>query len=74
MGSDAGVSFQHDPAWAIRNDAIANPARNVGMPDLLDDTRVTSRHGLIDRRVPVRAKDPGFGRLPPWAQPAWIRQ
>ena len=76
MSSDVGMSFQRHLASAIRNSAVANSTRRVGMLDLLDDARVAGcQHALVDRRVPVfRPTEAGFGHLPPWAQPAWIRQ
>ena len=73
MSSNRETIFQRGPGWTIRNGVIINPGRNFGNPGLEDYARRVG-HSLPDRRVPVRATEPTFGHLPPWAQPAWMRR
>jgi len=75
MSSNREPILQRDPALTMRNRVTINPARNFGTPGLESDARrIGLCHSLLDPRIPLRATEPAFGHLPPWAQPAWIRR
>jgi hypothetical protein len=75
MSGNREPIFQLDPACPMRNGVITTPARGFRTPDLENDARgAVCGHSLLDRRMPVRATEPAFGHLPPWAQPVWTQR
>jgi hypothetical protein len=73
MSSYRETIFQRDPAWAIRNGVITNPARNFSTPGLESDARDIGCSTACSIGVcPCASGSPGFRHLPPWAHPAWV--
>lgn len=73
MFSSREVSFPPDPAWPGGGDLFTTTSPGLGVTGPDDNPRQVFCRGLPDHRVPAPAAGPDFGRLPPWAQPVWIR-
>jgi hypothetical protein len=73
MRSNRETIYQRDPAWAIRNGAITNPARNFSTPGLESYARDVGCSTACSMGVCLcGSRSQGFQHLPPWAHPAWV--